>query len=372
MASLIRKSGGIYQIQYTRNKHRDTLSLGSVRAPDAREAKGHVEAILAARWIGAPISPATMAWLARIDDALYGKLVKLGLVEPRARVQLKPFMEDYIASRTDVGKYTRINLNQASGKLVEFFGATTTIDTITRAEAKRWAREIVGADATRGRLILYARQFFKHAVESRLIAENPFRGIKAPAQRNPAKHFLIDPAVAQKVLDACPSAIWRLRFALARYGGLRTPLEARLLRWGDINWGLDRFAVRGKGGKGEITRYTPLFPEVHKALMALWDDNPPNELVLPKQTHAWNRDGLLKILASAGIVPWPRLWHNLRLTRHSELSAIYPRHIVCQWLGNSEQVADAHYTMVSDEQFKLASEGKTFAPASAPTDKLLQ
>lgn len=200
MASLIRKPDGIYQIQFSRHQRRHTLSLGSVAAKDARSTKAHAEAILEARWIGAALAPSELTWLDKIDDALHAKLAKLGLVPSRARAQLKPFLADYIASRTDVGKYTRINLNQSAAKLVEHFGETTTIDKVTHADAKRWAREIVGADATRGRLILYARQFFKHAVDSRLLTENPFRGIKAPKQTS-AKHFLIDPALAQPAAD---------------------------------------------------------------------------------------------------------------------------------------------------------------------------
>ncbi len=376
MASLTQKTNGIWQIQFTHHRRRATLSIGSRPEKDARSVKAHLESILEVRWVGGSLPREEAAWLDKIDDDLHGKLARLGLVQPRSRAQLEPFLEVYIASRTDVGDLTRRNLKAAAAKFVAFFGPSRDISTITEADAKRFAislETVKAADATQGRLVIYGRQFFGHAIDSRQISVNPFKGIKAPKQQDRTRHHLIDEATAQKVLQACPSAVWRLRFVLARYGGLRTPLEVRRLKWADINWEFDKIGVRGKGGDGSITRYTPIFPEIRRELDAVWDDPAADSVfVVPRQSHATNRDGLLKILATAGLAPWQRLWHNLRMTRHSELSAIYPRHIVCQWLGNSEDVADQHYTMVSDEQFRLASAGKTFAPGTEnPTPKLL-
>ena len=48
---------------------------------------------------------------------------------------------------------------------------------------------------------------------------------------------------AQKVLENCPDAQWRLIFALARYGGLRTPSETFALKWGHVDWERGRIHV---------------------------------------------------------------------------------------------------------------------------------
>jgi hypothetical protein len=368
MASLSRKKSGVWQIQFALDRKRKTLSLGSISAKDARSVKAHVEAILETRWVGGSLPQEETGWLERIDDSLHAKLAALDLVHPRTQSQLGPFLAGYIAGRTDVGGYTTRNLKDAAARLTDFFGDDREIKSISKADAKAWAIWLVEqeyAGATRGRTIKRARQFFAHAVDARFLAENVFKSVKAPPQSNRDRVRFIDEATSQKVLAACPSPVWRLRFALARYGGLRTPLEARRMKWIDINWELDRFGVRGKGGDGSVTRMTPLFPELRKALNAVWDDPAAGDVfVLPPLSHTKLRAGLLKILAAAGITPWPRIWQNLRLTRHSELSSVYPRHVVCDWLGNSEEVAEEHYKTVTDDQFRLASEGKTFA---APT-----
>jgi integrase len=63
---------------------------------------------------------------------------------------------------------------------------------------------------------------------------------------------------AQKVLDACPNAEWRLIFALTHFGGLRIPSELMQLRWGDIDWERGRMTVRSPktaDGKGVRLNY---------------------------------------------------------------------------------------------------------------------
>ena len=53
---------------------------------------------------------------------------------------------------------------------------------------------------------------------------------------------------------------------------------------------------------------------------------------------------------------------NLRKTRQIELTDIHPQHVVCAWLGNSEDVAKKHYLKVTDEDYKHA------APFLLPSD----
>lgn len=369
MASLYQHpTTGIWQVQFTMDRRRKTISLGSIAEKRATSIKAHLEAILECRWSAASLPREEASWLEGIDDELHAKFAAHGLVLPRTRAQLGPFLDGYIAGRTDVEGYTTRNLKDAAARLTEFFGAAKDIRTITVADAKKWAIWLAEkyAEATRGRTIKRARQFFRHAIDAKQLAENPFAKVKAPSQSNKGRSFFVDEATSLKVLAACPSAIWRLRFALARYGGFRTPLESAALLWTDINWEADRIGVRGKSGKGKVTRYTPIFPELREALNAVWDLDLAGDAVLPKMSHTNVRWGLEKILARAAVTQWPRLWQNLRLTRHAELSAIYPRHVVCEWLGNSEDVAEMHYKSVTDEHFKLASEGKPFAAPAEP------
>ena len=67
------------------------------------------------------------------------------------------------------------------------------------------------------------------------------------------------------------------------------------------------------------------------------------------------RTHLLRIIARAGERPWPKLFHNLRASRQTELEEEFPTHVVCAWLGNSEAVARAHYLQVRDTHFDRAN-----------------
>ena len=66
---------------------------------------------------------------------------------------------------------------------------------------------------------------------------------------------------------------------------------------------------------------------------------------------------MTKIIRRAGLDPWPKLWQNLRASRQTELEEQFPSHVVCQWMGNSQQVARKHYLQVTDEHYAEAVEG---------------
>lgn len=63
----------------------------------------------------------------------------------------------------------------------------------------------------------------------------------------------------------------------------------------------------------------------------------------------------LSLIARAGQRPWPKLFHNMRSTRQTELTEDFPTHVVCAWLGNSPAVAQAHYLQIRDRHFDLAA-----------------
>jgi len=59
------------------------------------------------------------------------------------------------------------------------------------------------------------------------------------------------------------------------------------------------------------------------------------------------RTQLQRIIRRAGLTPWPKLFHNLRASRETELAAAYPIHFVCAWIGNTERIAAKHYLPVT-------------------------
>ena len=54
-----------------------------------------------------------------------------------------------------------------------------------------------------------------------------------------------------------------------------------------------------------------------------------------------------KIVRRAGLESWPKLFHNLRASRATELVRMFPSHVVAAWLGHTETIADKHYRKVT-------------------------
>lgn len=61
------------------------------------------------------------------------------------------------------------------------------------------------------------------------------------------------------------------------------------------------------------------------------------------------------------MTPWTRPFHNLRASCETELADRFPAHVVSKWLGNSQQVAAAHYLQVTEDHFARAAQGVSSA-----------
>jgi hypothetical protein len=105
------------------------------------------------------------------------------------------------------------------------------------------------------------------------------------------------------------------------------------------------------------SRLIPLFPELRKPLLdAFTEAEPGAEYVITRyrRPNSNLRTHFQRIIRRAGLEPWPKLFHNLRSTRQTELAESLPAHVVCAWLGNTEDIAKAHYLQVTDAHFTQA------------------
>jgi hypothetical protein len=105
------------------------------------------------------------------------------------------------------------------------------------------------------------------------------------------------------------------------------------------------------------SRLVPIFPELRPYLEEAWEQAPAGtEYVITRyrDTNVTLRTQLLRIIAKAGLKPWPKLFQNLRSTRETELQRSHPAHVVCAWIGNSLKVAAKHYLQVTEEDFTRA------------------
>jgi integrase len=232
---------------------------------------------------------------------------------------------------------TTTNLKAGKRQLLAFFNPDMLLADITPGDADEWLvwLESQFANATAGKTVKRARQFFRAAVRKKIIAENPFGDVKPPSEVNKAREHFISLDAAYRVFDACADAEWRLLFALSRFGGLRCPCEHLSLTWADVDWERERFRVDSpKTG----VRWVPIFPELRPYLAEAFELAPEGAVHVINRYRDRNqnlRTWLNRIIGPAGLEPWPRLFQNLRATRETELNEIFPTHVVCAWLGNT-------------------------------------
>jgi integrase len=358
MASVSTDKTGLRRILFTWNGSRRTLYVGRLPAKSAQALATLVEAVIASKTAGVPFDADTAAKIKALGDDLHERLVAMELLIPRPKpLPLLPFVDNYIHSRTDWKPNSKRNAEQARRYLAGYFKTPVNLDAVTEFDAKAYKRYLedrVG-DNTARRNCKWASQFFRAAVDRRLIERNPFAVLRNLSMTmDDERSFFINRATALKVLDACPSTEWRLIFSLARFGGLRCPSEVTVLTWDDIDWAGRRFTVNSpKTGP----RVVPLFPEVLSALDAQWEEAPDRTIKVIQGYHDNNnlRTQFSRILRRAGVKQWPKLFQNLRSTRETELTELYPLHVVCKWIGNSQPVALKHYLQVTEEHWRSAT-----------------
>ena len=127
--------------------------------------------------------------------------------------------------------------------------------------------------------------------------------------------------------------------------------ETLLLTWSDIDWDLVKMLIRSPKTahhSGRESRFVPIFPGPRPYLMAAFDEaGPGTTFVVTRYRKAGLnlRTHLMRIIAKAGLKPWPKLFQNLRATRETELVEQWPEHI-----------ARKHYLQATSEHFEQAAQ----------------
>lgn len=375
MASIVNDPKGCKRILFVGpDEVRKTIRLGKCDRKTAESICRHVETLLGAKIAGQPIPRETAVWLTGIGAKLRDRFATVGLVDAPKRAVLGEFLKCYILSRPDVKPATLEVWQQPCRNLTEFFGADKPLRTITTGDCeqfKAWLLTQELAAATVAKRLSFARTFLHVARKHKLIDENPFSEVKIPTANVSARQRFIDRDMVQKLLDhATPT--WRMIIALARFGGLRCPSEVLSLEWRHIDWERGRLTVpspKTDRYDGKESRTIPLFPELRTHL------EEARELAELGQTHViggnhlakatrptgWKscnlRTSFGKLIKRAGLEPWPRLFHNLRSSRETELLEEFPVHVVALWMGHDAKVSLKHYAQTTDEHFDRAASG---------------
>ncbi len=368
MASITREANGRRKIRFISVAgKRKPIRLGKITQRTAEAMKVRIENLVSAAITGHALDDETSRWVAGIDEFMANKLVAAKLIPKRESLRLKPFLDAYIKTRCDTKASTRIVYGHTRRNLISFFGADKPIRQITQGDADEWRLSLIKqglADNTVRRRSGIAKQFFNAALRKSLITKNPFADLKAAVQANASRMYFITRKETKAVIDACPDAQWRLLFALSRYGGLRCPSEHLALRWSDVDWQRNRITIHSPKTEhhlGGESRQIPLFPELLPYLREVFEEAEPGTthvITRYRDANANLRTQLYRIISKAGLIPWPKLFQNLRSTRETELAEKYPLHVVCAWIGNSQPVAAKHYLQITDEHFQEAAKGQ--------------
>lgn len=326
----------------------------------------NIEQLIKTKVTGGVLPSATERWLASVPGPFRRKLEKFGLVEPQAvteRYLVEEWVSGYIESRKDVKSLTKRKWRDTGNKLNTFF-AGRYIDELTVQDGKAFRvylkAELGLAENSIRKFIAFARQFFKAAIDARLISENPFAGQPVSICPNESRSYFVTPEEAQEILDACPNTRWRLIFTLCRFGGLRCPSEVLSLKWKDVDFKKKQITVyspKTEHHTGHDQRIVPMFPELEPILREARAAAKPDAIfcVDYKGNSKNLRSQFQRILLRAGIEPWPKLFQNLRSTRETELTRLTKNiKAVSSWFGNSPEVALKHYAQVTEADQKEA------------------
>jgi len=366
MSSIVTRKNGLREIRFAYNGSQ-TLRLGRTTKRQAAAIQVHVDSLLRWRQTSQSIPPATMDWLAGLSAEMRQRLETKGLVEPSERRDvptLADLVERYIARRSDVKAETKRIYRLSKARLLKHIDGGRAIDRITAGDAEDAYQNMMGdglAEATARKTIAHAKQWFGYAVRHGWITANPFEGMASHVRENPERFRFITRAEIDAVIAACPDTDWKLIFALARYGGLRTPSETFALRWGDVDWEGQRIHIRSRKTErheGHAERIIPLFPELADLLQQAFDEAPEgSECVVRWRDSAINlRTQAHRIIKRAKLTPWPKTFQNLRSSRQTELAEAFPIQCVCAWIGNSTEIARKHYLQVTDAHWERATE----------------
>jgi integrase len=384
MASVSRDKSGTKRVLFTDGDgERRSVRLGRASVKAAESFRLRVEALLSAKQLHQSPDAELSAWLRDLPERMFARLARVGLVESRAKaavVTLRMLLDRFDAAAS-VKESTKAAYKQTTDSLRASLGEETPLGSITPAHADTWRKAIAEpvtvkgedgqettkqlAPATVAKRVHVARAIFKRAVRWGLIASNPFAELRAGSQSNPDRAFYVTVESIRSILAACPDDQWRAVVALSRFAGLRCPSEVAALRWGDVNWERGRLMVRSPktaGHEGHAVRPVPIAPELRPILQDLFDRAEVGvEAVVPRLRNKGTATNLRttfgKIIAKAGVKPWPRLFHNMRASCATDWVERFPAHVVAGWLGHSPLIAARHYLQTRDAHFEMATRG---------------
>ena len=375
MAGIFRDNNGTRRIHFhAPDGKRKTIRLGKCSQKVAEAVKVKIEALVTAIAANQPADAETAKWVSGLDAAMANKLAAVGLTARREDGTLGGLLKVF-DRRNDVKPATKIVWGQARRNLIEFFGEDAILRNITSGQAEDFHQHLVGlglAYWTVHKRLQFCRMFFRTAIRRGLLFTNPFAEVQHKRGSTTERQFFVTRDVIAKIMRVC-NLNWRVILGLSRFGGLRCPSEVLSLRWADVNWETNRFTVwspKTEHHDGKDHRIVPIFPELRPILEEAYQEaKKENYLYVVNGTYriaamgpsGWKNANLRtqfqKLIKRAGLTSWPRLFHNMRASRETELVEQFPVQVVTAWLGNTPSIAMRHYLQVRDSDYEKAIKG---------------
>jgi len=346
-----------------------------VNKKTASEVKLKVEHLNALAIAGLPLDTETAQWVAKIGDELANKLNSAGLIPERKSQRLGAFLDNYLELRARDGKPNTVrNIRIVADNLIAFLGRETDLRDVKSEDAEKFKLHYIDrglAQYTICRQLRVAKHFFKVAIDSKLISENPFARVRGKNVR-PTDRIYYVPAEDAHQLIRSANPTWRIIVALCRFAGLRCPSEVLSLKWEDVNFAENRMVVTSPKtshieGKGK--RIVPIFTELQPFLRDAFELSEPGEpyviggktgeIYRQSAAKGWKgtnmRTQFERIIHRAGLLAWPKLFHSLRSSCETDLASRFPIHVCSAWLGNTPNVAITHYLQTLESDFRKAT-----------------
>jgi integrase len=317
----------------------------------ANEIKMRVEYLAVALVTNSAVEPTTAEWVSGIDDLLYGRLVKVGLVQPRLKsliVTVEQLVKRFTSMKSRTLEPSSLKRMEIElDRFVGWVGVDTDIAKLTAGtvvDFQSWLAGQLASEAGQRTCCRYVKAAFAYAVEHEWLVRNPFAKIKSSAIAAKRAHY-VSPEQAELVFAAIETHFkgepakaiqWKVLFGLARYAGLRTPSETCEITWRGVDWENNALIVPvRKTRRYDSERVVPIIPELLPLLEKAFELAPENAERVFSISDANIRRTLPKILATAGIPIWADLFQTLRRSSETRLIALgHPQHAVSQWLGH--------------------------------------
>lgn len=357
MASLQKRkraSGTAWLVQFKlQNKRKSVFLDTNYSEATAKDVKNVIEKCVASIETDTPLDKRTRSWLESANDDLKTRFAAAGLIHIKKQYTLQELFQLFVAKKSGVVKSTIVSYQISYKRLVRYFGKDKIVSSITKLAFTDFIQDLKEhyAETTVSTTIRIVKILLNWAVEQELILKSPVVHIKNLKTVNYDREHFITIEEYKQVMAQCSQDV-RTALALYRIGGLRKR-EAQLVTWDDVSFDKKRLRVPSPKTQrlGRSHRIIPLFPELEEELRK---QPRHGERVLLHSSENYYYQRIISATKKAGLVVWPKLIQNMRLSRATEINRDFGWIPESQWLGHTSSVAQKHYLRVTDEDYEKA------------------